>query len=395
MRAQTSIVQSGMPLFSTMPDQAASNNTESLTLDKFHPNTLHMTPRKPPGAILSLLPTTWLPYAQLMRLDRPWGVLAFYVPYLVGLCMAGCMSSSTISPFVLIKSSVVLFGWCILNRGWQCAWNDNMDQDYDRQVARCRSRPIARGAVSTAQAHVFTVALYAASVVYLWYFTCTSSPSLAAGTLATSTFTTTSSQQGILSTHEQQRLLVCDVIVASVPAVVYPLGKRFTNYPQLILGVLFSLAIPMAAHFVRVDPFSTLQHTSATLCACAANALWTMTYDTIYAHQDIADDVQAGVRSMAVQFRDSTKLLCTVLSVGQVGLLVKAGVDMGLGEWYFVVTCAGTAVALGAMVGLVDLKRPESCAWWFKMDFMFVGSAVCGGWLVEYVVARMAAGGRI
>lgn len=395
MRAQTSIVECETLSRSAMLYQAANNNTKSSTLDTFHANTLHMTPSKPPGAILSLLPTTWLPYAQLMRLDRPWGALAFYVPYLVGLCMAGCMSSSTIPPSLLIKSSVVLFGWCILNRGWQCAWNDNMDQEYDRQVGRCRSRPIARGAVSTAQAHVFTVALYVASLVYLWYFTCTSSTPFATGTLATSTLTTTSSQQGILSTHDQRRLLVCDVLVASVPAVVYPLGKRFTNYPQLILGVLFSLAIPMAAHFVRVDPFSTPQHASATLCACAANALWTITYDTIYAHQDVADDVQAGVRSMAVQFRDSTKLLCTVLSVGQVGLLVKAGVDMGLGEWYFVVTCAGTAVALGAMVGLVDLKKPESCARWFKMDFMFVGGAVCGGWLAEYVVARMAAGGRI
>ena len=388
MRAQTSLVQFATSSHSTTACQDTTTTT-SKCFDTFHPSILTpMAPDKPPGIIPTLIPPAWLPYAQLMRLDRPWGVLAFYVPYLAGLCMASCMSPTTISPSVLAKSSIMLLGWSVLNRGWQCAWNDNVDQEFDRQVARCRSRPIARGAVSTAQAHVFTASLYALSCAYLWYFTRTFSSSFATGTLGTATFI---SHEGMLSTHDQRRLLAFDVLIASVPALIYPLGKRFTNYPQLILGVLFSLAIPMAAHLVRVDPFATTQRTSATLCACGVNTLWTMTYDTIYAHQDVADDVQAGVRSMAVQFRDSTKLLCAALSVGQVGLLVKAGWDMALGEWYFVVACAGTAVALGAMVWLVDLKRPESCAWWFKMDFLFVGATVCGGWFAEYVVARMAA----
>lgn len=72
--------------------------------------------------------------------------------------------------------------------------------------------------------------------------------------------------------------------------------KRVTYYPQLVLGVAFAWALFFSvAALGRDAPRDVMTHGS-TLALFGANVLWTVTYDTIYAHQDIADDEQAGSR---------------------------------------------------------------------------------------------------
>ena len=94
-----------------------------------------------------------------MRLDRPAGFYAFYVPYLIGLGYGACLTDSAPSPTHLLGLCSLFLIYCIILRGAACTWNDNLDQEFDRQVARTKLRPIARGAVSTTQANIFTVAL--------------------------------------------------------------------------------------------------------------------------------------------------------------------------------------------------------------------------------------------
>jgi 4-hydroxybenzoate polyprenyltransferase len=84
---------------------------------------------------------------------------------------------------------------------------------------------------------------------------------------------------------------------------------------------------------------------------------------------------------MAVRFKDTTKQMCAVLAVVQVSLLTATGVMLGLGLPYYTVTGAGTASCVAAMIVLVDLKAPESCAWWFKANFWLVGSTMSLGLL--------------
>lgn len=97
--------------------------------------------------------------------------------------------------------------------------------------------------------------------------------------------------------------------------------------------------------------------------------LWTITYDTIYAHQDIADDEKAGVKGMAVRFRNSTKALSSVLAIMQVGLLVVCWMWAGLGVRYFVGSVGGVVMAMGFFIWDVDLKRPEHCGMWFHQGW--------------------------
>ncbi|KAL9610616.1 MAG: hypothetical protein Q9167_004690 [Letrouitia subvulpina] len=305
----------------------------------------------PKTGFLSHLPPAWVPYAQLMRLDRPGGFYAFYFPYLIGLAYAAYISPHPPTPSFLLDRAALFFVGCVILRGSACTWNDNIDQDFDRQVARCRLRPIARGAVSTTQAHVFTfVQTLLGSLLFL------ALPPMCA----------------------------VDAVPITLLFGLYPYGKRFTNYPQFILGFPFAWAIVMASHAVGIDPLARETYIP-TLCLFFANVLWTMIYDTIYAHQDIKDDTKAGVKSMAVRFAKSTKILTSVLAVGVIGLLTAAGVLMRASVVYFVMTCAGTAVSLAAMIGLVDLETPASCGWWFKWGFWFVGGSLVGGLLAEYL----------
>lgn len=90
--------------------------------------------------------------------------------------------------------------------------------------------------------------------------------------------------------------------------------------------------------------------------------------------------------SMAVRFKDTTKQMCCVLAVVQIVLLTVVGVILDLGLPYYLITVAGTASCLVSMIYLVDLKVPESCAWWFKADFWFVGSTMFFGLLGRYAM---------
>src|SRR5438876_6701606 len=128
--------------------------------------------RAPQTGIFSIIPASavpesWIPYAELMRLDRPAGFYAFYFPYLIGLGYAASISNTTISARTIGEQAVHMFLGCILLRGVSCTWNDNIDQDFDRDVSRCRNRPIARGAVTTAQGHLFTIFQLAAGMALL------------------------------------------------------------------------------------------------------------------------------------------------------------------------------------------------------------------------------------
>lgn len=305
------------------------------------------------NSFLSCLPASWVPYAQLMRLDKPGGYFAFVFPYWIGLSYGASIALHPPTPGFLLTRAGLFSVACIFLRGAACTWNDNIDQDYDRLVARCQNRPIARGAISTTAGHVFTAL---------------------------------QTVMGSTAFFLLPNICMVDAIPITVLFAIYPFGKRFTDYPQAILGFPFAFGIVLACHSIQVDPFATrpaglLWSTTALMIA---NVLWTMIYDTIYAHQDREDDRKAGVKSMAVRFRDSTKLLCSALSAITVSLLVGVGVFAQLHWIYYVVGVGGVAISLITMITAVELTVPESCMWWFQWGFWYVGGSLLGGFLLQY-----------
>ncbi|KAI4859684.1 putative 4-hydroxybenzoate polyprenyl transferase [Hypoxylon rubiginosum] len=303
----------------------------------------------PTTGILSWLPPSWIPYAQLMRIDRPAGLYAFYFPYLIGIMYAACLAPTAPKPSTLLQLASTLFPLNILLRGAACTWNDTVDQEFDRRVERCRHRPVARGAVSTISAHIFTLAQLMAIYPVLTFFPASCR-----------------SHMG----------------VTVVLFFVYALMKRVTHYPQVVLGFPFAWAVFFCVASLDLDPLGP--NAAPTLALFAVNVLWSIIYDTIYAHQDIKDDEKAGVKSMALRFRDSTKLLVGTLAVCMVTLLVLCGVWLDCGTLYYVGT-AGVAAAMSYYIYDVDLGDPQSCGAWFHDQFLTVGVPLIAGFTGEYL----------
>ena len=188
-----------------------------------------------------------------------------------------------------------------------------MDREFDRKVYRSRLRPIARGAISPFKGHVFTIILTAITASFLILFP-------------------------------------LDCVYIAIPSIVllvlYLFAKRFIDYPQVVLGFQMSIGVIMGSAATGLNPLSSLEN-SRLLTSIGAlyafNIIWTVIYDTIYAHQDIKDDSKAVVKFMAVRFGDQTKTFLSALAFLQVGFLAEVdrphrirwrfrGRTMGLGS---------------------------------------------------------------
>ncbi|KAM0530847.1 hypothetical protein D7B24_002837 [Verticillium nonalfalfae] len=331
---------------------------------------------RPSHGIFRFIPDAWVPYAELMRLDRQSGFWAFYWHYLIGLGFAINIPpfSSDLDLKTLVLLAAYLGLWTITFRGITCTWNDNLDQDFDRQVTRCRLRPIPRGAVTTMQAHIFTTAQIALGACILY-------------PLGDST-----------RTH---------AIVDGVLLFIYPLLKRCTNYPQVELGFGLSYAVFMVAAMLDKDPLAPLLDQSSldlstgvskvlgaplaqsAACLYFAGILWTVIFDTIYAHQDYTDDLKAGVKGLAVRLgRRGTKPACYIATAVQVYFLVAAGQLAGFGASYYAISCGVTAILLTRMIWVVDLEDGNSCAWAFGRGSSYVGTAIFAGLLAEFFAKK-------
>jgi 4-hydroxybenzoate polyprenyltransferase len=165
---------------------------------------------------------------------------------------------------------------------------------------------------------------------------------------------------------------------------IYPFAKRFTHYPQVFLGFPLGWGVFVGAVASGAD-ISHAQDLTVTGLVFLAVVLWTVTYDTIYAHQDAKDDVGAGVKSMALQFSQSTKVLAFALSCAQLVILVVVGGLLHMGAIYYTGTCGGTAVALFSMIYFVNLNQPQSCAVWFCRGLIYVGLSITSGLFGTYI----------
>ena len=195
-------------------------------------------------------------YAQLMRLDKPIGILLLLWPMLWGLWFAaqGLPDGRILVIFVL---------GTVLMRSAGCVINDFADRKIDPHVERTKNRPMAAGRVSSKEALLLAAGL-----------------SLIAFLL-------------ILPLNQLTILL-------SVPALFlaasYPFTKRFFAMPQAYLGIAFSFGIPMAfaAQTGSLPPLLWI--------LMLANLFWVIAYDTAYAIVDKPDDLKIGIKTSAITF---------------------------------------------------------------------------------------------
>jgi 4-hydroxybenzoate polyprenyltransferase len=199
--------------------------------------------------------------ALLARFDRPIGWWLLFWPCVFGVWLAGS------------GPQFALLGWLLLGsiamRGAGCVYNDIIDADLDRQVARTALRPVASGRVSKRAAWLWLLALCLIGLVVLL----------------------------------QLRLEAQLVALGSLALVAaYPFMKRITWWPQAWLGIVFSWGIPVAWVAIRGDADWAM---ALLYAGCIA---WVIGYDTIYAMQDREDDALVGIKSSALRLGGSVRL---------------------------------------------------------------------------------------
>lgn len=212
--------------------------------------------------LVRLLPAAARPYALLARFDRPIGWWLLFWPGAWAIALSG----GAIERWDLL--TWFLLG-AIAMRGAGCVYNDIVDRDLDRQVARTRSRPLASGAVSLRAAWIWLTLLCLLGLVVLVQL----NPFAAAVALA-----------------------------SLAPVAAYPFMKRVTWWPQAWLGLVFSWAALVGWAAV------THELPAPALLLYAGSIFWVIGYDTIYALQDVEDDALVGVRSSARRLGANVRL---------------------------------------------------------------------------------------
>jgi len=307
----------------------------------------------PTTGFLSLLPSSWVPYAELIRLDKPTGAYYLYFPCLFSTLLAAPLATPMVSPLSVLGTSLLFFSGALVMRGAGCTINDLWDRGLDPHVTRTRLRPIARGAVTPFNALAFT------GVQLL-------------------------SGLGILLQFPYHCLFYG--IPSLLLVTVYPLAKRVTHYPQFVLGLTFSWGAIMGFPALGID----LIHDQAALAAAGflytSNIAWTVLYDMIYAHMDIKDDPKAGIKSIALKHDKDTKRILSGLAVTQIGLLAAAGVATGAGPVFFIGSCGGAAISLAIMIRRVNLKSVKDCWWWFVNGCWMTGGVISAGLGADYLL---------
>jgi 4-hydroxybenzoate polyprenyltransferase len=278
-------------------------------------------------------------YIRLVRLDRPIGILLLLWPALWALWIAG--EGHPDWKIVLI----FVFG-VVLMRSAGCAVNDYADRDIDGQVERTCERPLATGLVTPKEA----LAVFA--VLSLLAF-------------------------GLVLLLNWQTIILSFVALALAAS--YPFMKRITNLPQLVLGMAFGMAVPMAfmAQTEGVSPVGWLLY--------VATVIWALVYDTEYAMVDRKDDLKIGVKSTAILFGEYDRLMIGLLQATMLGILQLVGVKAGLGHYYYLGLGGATLSALYQQY-LIRERQPEACFTAF-LNNNFFGLSVFAGLLLDYLVA--------
>jgi 4-hydroxybenzoate polyprenyltransferase len=319
-------------------------DSDSLLLDKYEP---------PKTGLLSVLPASWVPYAELVRLDKPTGTYYLYFPCLFSTLLAAPLAAPMASPLSVLGTSLLFFSGALIMRGAGCTINDLWDRNLDPHVTRTRLRPIARGAITPFKALAFTgVQLFTGL--------------------------------GILLQFPYQCLFYGIPSLLLVAA--YPLAKRVTYYPQFVLGLTFSWGAIMGFPALGIDLLQNSAALAAATFLYASNIAWTVLYDMIYAHMDIKDDSKAGIKSIALKHDQQTKQILSGLAVTQIGLLAAAGMAVGAGPVFFVGSCGGAAVTLAVMIKKVNLKSVKDCWWWFVNGCWMTGGVISVGLGAEYLM---------
>ena len=249
-----------------------------------------------------------------MRFDKPIGTFLLAAPTLWGITLAN-------EGFPSLRLLAIFLAGIVVMRAAGCIANDLADRNLDGHVERTRLRPLVTGALSVKEAVALLLLLLATAL-------------------------------GLVALTNPLTIKLS--FAGAGLAMIYPLMKRITHLPQIVLGIAFSWSIPMAfAASINALP-------SALWWLFTANLLWTVVYDTQYAMVDREDDLSVGIKSTAILFG--------ALDVRIIGLLQclcliafwRCGVAFSLGPIYYAAVAA-VGILFARHLWLIRDRDIEHC----------------------------------
>jgi len=277
-------------------------------------------------------------YALLMRINKPIGTLLLLWPTLWALWIA---AEGVPDPLVLCVFVVGVF----LMRSAGCVINDYADRDVDPHVKRTKKRPLAQGSVSTKEALILSMVL-ALSAFFLVLF--------------------------------MNQLTIILSFIAVILAATYPFMKRYTYLPQVHLGAAFGWAIPMAfaAQTQEIPVIAWLLF--------VVTVVWTTAYDSMYAMIDREDDIKIGVKSTAILFGESDRVIIGILQfIMLLGWLAIASQLAMTWPFYLALLVAG---GLSIYQQILIKERDEQLYFSAFLNNNWLGMAIFIGIVLHYAL---------
>ena len=224
-----------------------------------------------------------------MRFDKPIGTFLLAAPTLWGIALAN-------EGFPSLRLLAIFLAGIVVMRAAGCIANDLADRNLDGHVERTRLRPLVTGALSVKEAVALLLLLLATAL-------------------------------GLVALTNPLTIKLS--LAGAGLAMIYPLMKRFTHLPQIVLGSAFSWSIPMAfAASINALP-------AALWWLFTANLFWTVVYDTQYAMVDREDDLSVGIKSTAILFGSLDVRIIGLLQCLCLIAFWRCGVAFALGPIYY------------------------------------------------------------
>lgn len=292
---------------------------------KKHPQVEPQTPEFIAERMIQALPIQLQPYAVLMRLTKPTGTWLLLWPCWWSIALA------TSAGHLPSLNMLALFAiGAILLRSSGCIINDLWDRGIDAKVERTQSRPIAAKQISPLDAALLVHGLNACGLLVILQFDINS----------------------IMLAFSSMALVL-----------VYPTCKRFTNYPQAVLGMAFNWGALLGWSAVTGGTLNM----AAVLPLYLGGICWTMIYDTIYAHQDKRDDIKLGLKSTAIYFGDRSR----EYMYGFTGLMATSLILAGINTsqcWPYYLSVVACGIKLARIIYKTDFNDVQHCARAFNQN---------------------------
>ena len=275
-------------------------------------------------------------YIQLVRLDKPVGILLLLWPTLIALWLAakGIPDPSVLFVFVM---------GVILMRSAGCAINDYADREIDKKVKRTQHRPLASGKITEKETLLVFASLSLIAFILVLFM---------------------------------NKLTIMMSFIGIILAASYPFMKRYHYLPQVHLGAAFGWAAPMA-YAAQAN-----EVTEITWLIFIATVLWATVYDTMYAMVDYDDDIKIGVKSTAILFGNQDKLIIGFIQILLILNLLLIGHRAELGIFYYLGVAIASLLAIYQQL-LIHNRDRKLCLLAFLNNNWF-GFVLFAGVFLDY-----------